>query len=550
MGWYGYLLKKKESLKGELFPRPTRAFLRLDDEGMRLALRVAREALERFLRKDGAAAGEAAAVPESFGVPVTLDVALWVDGALRGSQIVVEKPLGQAIVEAARRSAVDSRFKPLALEEMERLRIEVTLVVGEYATLTRSDLKHGSIDPSLGYRLTYQGRIGWFYPEVFNCLRFRSLVQLVDMLAVNKAGLSREVMDRATVETFEVQDFIESADLSRALVLAGPFVRSLISYESIYTSGFSSDLEACMRAAADQLCRIQEADGNIPPIIEMLTGKETQFDPVRLMCTAEALAHAGEALSEKRYSDAATRAVAYAAVCADGQPSEGGTGSMLAEVYRAKTLHALGQAEEAEHLASRVVSRIDTVPYMPIAHLQAASLLSSFGPGAFSDAARKIFDRCFDDYARRMRIGGDIELALFPEAIVVAEKLHRISGDAMYRRKATELSEWLKGCQLPDGSFPAHTSGGLAYTRGTGKIFEVLATDSKKHERALLAVFRWIRDIQYTEENAFFVSKRYQSRLLGGFRHDALNQDVWIDASAHVLLGGARVLRHLKEDRT
>ncbi len=55
-----------------------------------------------------------------------LDVALWVNGALRGSAVVENKVLGEGLLQATVLASRDARFKPLELNELPGTRIEIT----------------------------------------------------------------------------------------------------------------------------------------------------------------------------------------------------------------------------------------------------------------------------------------------------------------------------------------------------------------------------------------------------------------------------------------
>ena len=88
---------------------------------------------------------------------------------------------------------------------------------------------------------------------------------------------------------------------------------------------------------------------------------------------------------------------------------------------------------------------------------------------------------------------------------------------------------------------------GFAYSRGTSKILEVLARTGQSDQKAIEKAIEWLAAMQYDTENSFFVSKQVQPVIIGGFRHDYLNQEVWIDAAGHFLLGGAALMHGTSE---
>ena len=107
---------------------------------------------------------------------------------------------------------------------------------------------------------------------------------------------------------------------------------------------------------------------------------------------------------------------------------------------------------------------------------------------------------------------------------------------------AEKVLDWLKAQQLPSGAFPESTASDFVYTRGTGKISEVLALDPERNRTAIEAVLPWLIAMQYDEENTFFIPPEARPKILGAFRHDYLNPEAWVDSAGHVLLGGARLL--------
>lgn len=545
MGLYDFLLRKKEVLERELFPVREKAFFRLSEEEKMLALKIARESLEQSFRKDKLSISQA--VPERFKEQATLDVAYWMKGVLRGSQIVSEKPLHEGLRESALKAAHDPRFKPLAAEELDGVRIEITLMSDARTLLSDQDIENNAIDPSRGYRLVSGHHTGWFLPEVFNVSRFRDLRELLEFLIVQKAGLPKTALDRATIETFEVDDFIESEDQSKALTLVGPITQGAPATESFQEKGRKEDLEACLRNAADQLLRIQEADGNIPPVINPLTGKEHQIDWMRLPFAAHALAVYGKTIGDERYVAAAEKAGKYIRENAYEHPFLSPYAKTLCRVYSAELLLALGRNDEAESTAQEIFQRIDAIRAEPILFLKAASLLLSFGgKSEFSTKALSLFEHVYAGFHELAEKKQAIGLAYFPELITVGLQLHESTGEEKYFDIAVRTRDWYVRQQLPDGSFPDVSGGTFAYTRCAGKIFEVLALRPQENEASILEAFRWIRDMQYDKENMFFIPERHRERVRGGFRHDAFNQEVWIDASAHVLIGGARLLEYLK----
>ncbi|MDP2837980.1 MAG: hypothetical protein Q8O53_01755, partial [Candidatus Moranbacteria bacterium] len=134
------------------------------------------------------------------------------------------------------------------------------------------------------------------------------------------------------------------------------------------------------------------------------------------------------------------------------------------------------------------------------------------------------------------------QLASYPELIAVYHGLWRLTGERQWKDKALRMVVWYQSKQQKNGAFPYSPGSTFVYTRGTGKIFETLACFPEENKAMLEKVFAWLRTMQYTKENTFFMNQDEQTLLVGGFRHDAFNREAWIDASAHVILGATRLL--------
>ncbi len=479
---------------------------------------------------------------------VTLSVAFWIRGALRGCMVVHHRPLKEALRKAALQAARDPRFKPVRKEELAEARIEITLLSLSKVIPLYQLRQQKEIDPEKGYRFSYQNRQGWLLPEVFNCIRFRGMEDFLKTLITEKAGLriDKRCLSQGKIEIFEVDDFIESEDLDQIRSLAGPVVRSDRRYTS-FDERFIRDFEVFLHRAAQQLLTIQEGDGNIPPIVDPLSGKIQQIDWVRLACVTTALSVFGKVTENEQYNVAAEKAGRYIFKYGYNHPSLTLYTRTLCRVYYAEYLFVVGRIDEAKSIVWEVLKQIDLVRFEPIFLLKTVSLLLLFEEQDFFKKSEAIFDSVWNDFVQKKN-QNHVELARFPELIVVADTLFTRTHENRYQEKSIQVTEWLMDLQHSGGSFPSVTGGvDFAYTRGTGKIFEVLALDPKGNQESILRTFGWLQDMQYTRENTFFVKPGNREKILGGFRHDVSNQEVWIDASAHVLIGGARLLRALKE---
>ncbi len=481
--------------------------------------------------------------------PATLSVAFWIGGVLRGCWVVSRLSFKEALREAAFRAAKDPRFKPVGKRDLAEARIEITLLSLSQTMPVYQWKEQKEVNPEKGYHFSYQNRQGWLLPEVFNCLRFRGMDDFLKTLITEKAGcrIDKGCLAQGKIEIFETEDYIESAGKERILSLAGPLVQSDRLYTT-FDSLFLGDLNTLLHQAAEQLLRAQEEDGNIQPIINPLSGKIRQVDWIRLALSATALAMLGETTGRESYRIAAEKAGEYVWKYGYNHPYLDIYTKTLCRVYYAEYLWIVGRADEAKSVAWEILKQIHLVRFEPIFLLKVVSLLLLFEEQDFFKKSETIFDSVWNDFVQKKN-QHHVELARFPELIVVADKLFFTTGEYQYREKSLQVTSWLIDQQHQNGSFPSVTGGSdfSSYTRGTGKIFEVLALDPKGNQESILWTFRWLRDMQYTRESTFFVQSENCENILGGFRHDVFNQEVWIDGSAHVLIGGARLLRALKK---
>ncbi|MDO8566515.1 MAG: AMMECR1 domain-containing protein [Candidatus Moranbacteria bacterium] len=485
---------------------------------------------------------------ERFDEKVSIDVALWVGGHLRSSMIVKDMPLKEALKKAAHVVPFDGRFKPILLDELSRARIEITVMHSLRLPLSFQELTTNTIDTTKGYRMAYQSLVGWFLPEVFNCVRFENLQDFLKRLAREKAKIPANYLRLARVELFEVDDFIESFDTSSVLSLAGPVVKETASKSTNFDKSFIANLESCMQHSLAQLVFIQEKDGNIPSRIDPLTAEERQIDWVRLPLTAGALILGGQALNMPLAVKAGEKALEYFHNHFENLSFIPLSTKLLSLAYYAKTLLISGEKEEANKAAEEIYRHVDALDYDPIAYFQVASLFLSFGKETekFRHKGEAMLFFALRDFENRLQKNEKIPLAFFPEAINGLLRLYNLTQKDEWRDKACRIAEWHVQQQLSDGSFPNIPGSSFSYTRGTGKIFETLTLLPGKNKETIFRVFGWLRKMQYNEGNMYFVPEERKPRIIGGFRHDALNQEVWVDASSHILIGGARLLSWLK----
>jgi hypothetical protein len=357
-------------------------------------------------------------------------------------------------------------------------------------------------------------------PEFFNLRAQRKLLPLVVSLAREKAGLEGFGAD-TSVEVSAVTDFVESADRSRAVKLDGPV--AWLAGEPL--ERWREAARGAGVAACSWLEAIQEEDGSLPLLVRPATGKREGTDPVRMALTAYGLAAFGLAVD----LDSATRTAQRVLSWLDRARTTWGQGphALLTTCYRARAAQLLGDESTFERGVVQVLDGLGEVPQGPLVLAHAAALLHLASTRNASAAHRCALLRDELDERFRRAVRGDTPVSLAEWAEV-----------AVWSR---DVAAWIRAQQLPSGAFPDTTLSDFAYTRGTGKIFEVLAVEPAESMQVLQRAAVWLRAMQYRADAVFFVPEEHRPLVLGGFRHDAYNIEAWIDAAGHFLIGLARL---------
>lgn len=475
------------------------------------------------------------ALGERFEEKQTLDIAVWVDGHLRASMIEIGKPCTLALTQAAKRVPHDARFESLlTLEELPRARIEMTFMGDLEIPLTQPEQALGVIDPTKGYVVRSHGRMGWYLPEVHNAIQFKHLGEMCAHLAREKAKIDPQAVHYREYRTFAVSDWVETG--TGLLSLSGPM-------PEVSVGSFADDnmLRIGERIIA-QFKMIETADGNIPAILHPKIGVKKATDWVRLACASHALFCYGKATRT-------AQALQLARAAAGAMDRELHTGSLpkrdewLFMVYRLRFRLAAGEGITKSELEG-VVQELSQYRGETIAYLQGLSLLLD-AKGAEIWQDENFLYREIEHMYREFEEKRDLpttQLASYPELYAILSLLWRTTGEKKWHVKLQAMGWWYRDHQLPDGSFPSTPGRPFSYTRGTGKILEALACEPEANQLVLERGWYWLETMQYTADNTFFIPIEHRQLFIGGFRHDAFNQDVWIDAAGHVLLGVARLL--------
>jgi AMMECR1 domain-containing protein len=468
-----------------------------------------------------------------------ISVAIWVNGKLRGCRFVYNKSLSKALIEGTRKACRDTRFKPIKKEEVGNARLQITVMSDLEIPLSKTTERQHQIETHLGYTARAINHSGTYLPEIFNCIHFKSMREMLDNLIYQKAGIERNISQVININQFMVDDFIESTDRRKALELNGPMI-------SLACKPINKiNLKIISDQAVNQVTSLQDTDGYINPMFNPLTGKSKAVGWARSACTVLALAEYGIVTHNPKAVEQARLGLKYLEqfVFDTAGFSSEKFAAML--VYIGKTA---GVLEEDRILnASIQYFNFKKPLYSPILYANIASLYAEHGPAEKLHIAKEYTEAVWNDFTQKKKQGLSISLASYPELIVAYTRLENRHSKTTYSDRIEHLSQWYKKQQLADGSFRNYSGTGfsLPYTRGTGKIFEALSLDYKRNKASVDKMLHWLSTMQYTEENSFYVEPDYHLYTLGGFRHDYVNPEIWIDASAHFLIGTSRLHNQL-----
>jgi AmmeMemoRadiSam system protein A len=185
----------------------------LDPEERRLLLALAREAVCRGVTGAPLPEIEACKVPPRLAEPVGCFVTLTREGVLRGciGNLEPRWPLWQAVLENARAAATrDRRFPPVAPDEVETLRIEISVLTPPQPLVCDSpDALLAQLAPGRdGVLLELGARRATFLPQVWDKLTDK--VTFLDQLALKAGGTAGDWWrPDARVSIYAVEHFAE-----------------------------------------------------------------------------------------------------------------------------------------------------------------------------------------------------------------------------------------------------------------------------------------------------------------------------------------------------
>lgn len=187
--------------------RPTEKAQRISPVAGAALVRAARASLERSIGKRNDSQLVALDRYPELSRASGLFVTLRKQGALRGciGRVQSDEPLAHAVSEVAREAALqDHRFAPVAADELEELRVEVSVLTPPVKLGSPNKLVAGRD----GVVLESQGRSGVLLPQVWEETGW-TRVEFLRELASQKAGLAPDAWQHATLYTFQDQIFEE-----------------------------------------------------------------------------------------------------------------------------------------------------------------------------------------------------------------------------------------------------------------------------------------------------------------------------------------------------
>lgn len=462
---------------------------------------------------------------------VHMDVAFWVDGEIRASAIVSQPlPLPLALECGTRQALGDGRFRPLREAEIARLWIELTFF-GPWHPLTIRERQQDAIDPESGYVAVVDGQSrAWYLPMVHNNRPFTSLRHLLDSLMRGKGQLSPQAIKRAVIYRFPTRGCLESPEHAYRQ-LAGPLV----------AAETTESVELMLDRSLEWLLRQEYAPGIWLPKRAPGSILTNAIDWPRIGFSALVLAEAGRAIGRDSLTQKAKCTVAALKPVLPIVTIIGREAQALTSVYAGLTAVAWGETEAARWWYREALRYQTFERFHPIGALLLTRLAVGVGE---REQAKQWFEILWERWERDR---DSIQLALYPELMVVAKALHVVTHEPIYLDRATRVGDWYVARQNEDGSFPfAPGSARAPYIRGMGKILEVLAVMPERYREPWEKGIQYVAQFQYTNINSYHVPRAQQAEFLGGFRHDVFNREAWIDAAGHVILALVR-MRAFKE---
>lgn len=458
---------------------------------------------------------------------VSVCVAIWKDGQIRGSMMASAYSLEDAVKQGIVRALHDARWKPIASEEWSQTQIEITVYSPLKVSVDSAVVR--SIDYTKGYIARFGQRVGLYVPEAFNTVRFQNRQEFFNSLLTQKGGFNSVEANEAQIFQFNVIDFIESEKGGGNSLLLRATMPKPLNEEKLKLDRVKNVVEG----AISWLKKIQETDGNIVPITRPFHKSFIQIDWGRLNFVLFALAEwrkvdpANTTVNEILQSALIySESLLIRRIRKENKPT---TELLFGLVYLAHARVSLEENEKAQTLLDIVLNNIHRHPFQSILCLETITLAHRLGR---AKEVEELEEWCKKEFLIQKE-SSETDVASWAEAVVVFQ--------ASDKQFASSVADWIITHQAEDGSFRQSQSNNFHYTRGTAKIFEALSINRSDYETTLAKAHNWLSSMQYNESNTYFVDPAFRPYLYGGMRHDYNNPDAWIDSVGHYILGASRL---------
>ena len=503
----------------------------LSENEQKFALNLSRNSLELEIFKNKIEKN----IFKRFDEKCDIDVTLWVNGKLRGSQIVFGFSFYEGIIEATKRAYNDDRFSKITKEEIKDTRIEIVILNSLQMPLLYKDVERNIPLHDKAYSVSVNEKIGFYLPATFNCVHFQSLYNLAELLFFEKISLEFSPKFFKNIFIGETCGYIESFNYKKSFELNGPIPQIYNSMDfKIY---YNKTIDGFLR----YLERIQDKNGNLLTKVNPLTGLAKNDDFIRLCFTTYSLFYYFNYKNDLRSRKIAERGFIYIKNVIKDRIFDSNSSKVMAYIYYARSAKLYGDDKEYQKSLMIINNLFDSCTFSPILYSQYVLLLlceNSFD----KEKVEKLVSNVLSSFKDKEKRNEEIDLASYAELSKLLLETSVFSKDEDYFKKESErIVKWYLDKQNEDGSFYSSSYNTFSYTRGTGKILEVLIGLEGISKEKIEKAFVWSMNMQYNGENNYFIPKDFQSICNGGLRHDYFNQEIWIDGIGHLLIAFANL---------
>lgn len=473
-----------------------------------------------------------------FQEPATIGVVLWVDGNYRGSVIYNGSSLIEAILACSFKVIKDKRFKPIKGEDLDNLRIEINILSDLHIPLPKKPIGSGLILTDKVYMAQCESKSGLLLPTIFNTCLFKNHSEFLDLLIVNKAGITPKKFKNTRVSVLEVESFIESHDLKNICDMNGSLIKiNEPNLDENTIKVFGNEL-------ADYVCNQQDKDGFIPQIFDVYTHMQTKADWVRMSFIAFALATYGVYTEQEKYISVAKKTQNYIERVFPKLQFLSNNESLLVNAYLGRLSILLNEKNRASKYID-IVDANQQLSVPPMMRLQLAVFFYEMVEERQSLLAvvLKIVNDAFLEWEKLVSKNKELSLAEYAELLSLLKLLSvdKKINDATLLKNYNKIKSWYLSCQNFNGSFPSTTNSWYQYTRGTSKVLESISLD-KDNTYACRKSISWLKGLQYKTDSMFGVPLEKRSLVMNALMHDDMNHSVWVDSVGHTLIGVGRFL--------